>query len=200
VLRVLNRHFGALGYSLRSLFHNEQRAILGPLLAPALAETEATYQQLYERNAPLMRFLTDLNVPLPRGFQAGAEYALGAAVRRSLATPEPDLVRVGDLLAEARQAGVTLDQASVGLAFQQTVDRLTACLVETPESLAIIQQLIETLRLARSLPLELELLEPQNRFYALLQEIYLVQHARDQRWARHFAALGEALNVRVAPI
>src|SRR5262249_10322467 len=74
VIRVLDRHFGESTYSLRSIFHDDQRKILGVLMKSTLAEGEAVYRQLYETHAPMMRFLGDLHVPLPRAFQTAADF------------------------------------------------------------------------------------------------------------------------------
>ena len=68
VIRILDRHFGESTYSLRSIFHDDQRKILNLILQSAISEAESVYRQLYETHAPMMRFITDLNVPAPRRF------------------------------------------------------------------------------------------------------------------------------------
>ncbi|HWQ14225.1 MAG TPA: DUF3536 domain-containing protein [Roseiflexaceae bacterium] len=207
VIGILTRQFGRLGYSLRSLFRDERRAIMRSVLAPTLAEVEETYRQLYERHAPLMRFLADLQAPLPRGFHLAAEFALSAAVRRALAEEDPDLERAAVLLAEARRTGVAFDRAAVGESFQRTIDRLTERVRARPEALRPIQLLAATVLLAQSLPFEVDLWTPQNVYYALAQGAHGAARERAGRgasdgeawrlWLEHFAALGEALGMRI---
>ncbi|MEN9935200.1 MAG: hypothetical protein RLZZ387_1779 [Chloroflexota bacterium] len=200
VIRTLTQQFGQLGYSLRSLFRDDQRAVLEPVLEPPLADVEDAYQQLYERHAPLMRFLADMRVPLPRGFHLAAEFALGAEVQRALRQEEPDLERAKRLLEEARLTGVTFDRPAISLVFQETIDRLTAWVRAEPEALRPIQQLAGTVLLAKSLPFEIDLWRPQNVYCRLHREVYLPWRgsgAPGELWERHFLALGEAIGVRL---
>ena len=47
---MLERHFGESTFSLRSIFHDDQRKILNMLMKSTVAESEAVYKQLYERH------------------------------------------------------------------------------------------------------------------------------------------------------
>ena len=55
------------------------------VLDATLAEDEASYRQIYERQAPLMRFVRDLHVPLPQAFQTAAAFIINTDLRRALA-------------------------------------------------------------------------------------------------------------------
>src|SRR5262249_41493695 len=81
VIRVLDRHFGESTYSLRSIFRDDQRKILSVLMKSTLAESNDIYRQLYKTHAPMMRFLGDLHVPLPRAFETAADFALNSSLR-----------------------------------------------------------------------------------------------------------------------
>src|SRR5262249_39801005 len=81
VIRILDRHFGGSTYSLRSIFHDDQRKILNVIIKSTVAEAEAVYRQLYETHAGMMRFMSDLRIPLPRPYQVAAEFALNSTLR-----------------------------------------------------------------------------------------------------------------------
>src|SRR4030095_16387231 len=99
VIRILDHHFGESTYSLRSIFHDDQRKTLNLVMQSAIAEAEAVYRQLYETHAPMMRFIADLNVPPPRAFSMAAEFALNSSLRAAFEDPEHlDLGRVNTLL------------------------------------------------------------------------------------------------------
>jgi alpha-amylase/alpha-mannosidase (GH57 family) len=76
VIRLLDKHFLELTYSLRTLFRDEQRKILRRILGDSLESAEAAYRQVYENHAPLMRFLADLRIPLPRSFRTAAGFCV----------------------------------------------------------------------------------------------------------------------------
>ncbi|MBW1713901.1 MAG: DUF3536 domain-containing protein, partial [Deltaproteobacteria bacterium] len=82
-LRLLDKHFGLPAFSLKSLFRDEQRKILNLLLESTLNEAEDVYGRLYEQHAPLMRFLQNAGMPLPRALSAAAEVVLNAGLYRA---------------------------------------------------------------------------------------------------------------------
>src|SRR4029077_17021775 len=109
VVRLLDAYFGGMPFSLRSLFRDEQRRILDRILASTLAEVEGEFRQIYEQQAPLMRFLKTLRTPLPKAFAAAAELVLNVDLRRAVAAPEIDSDVVAKLLAARAALGVELD-------------------------------------------------------------------------------------------
>src|ERR1051325_3458277 len=85
-------------YSLRSIFHDDQRKILGIIMKSTLSEAEAVYRQLYETHAPMMRFVSDLRAPLPKAFSMAAEFALNSSLRAAFEDFDNlDFIRIGAL-------------------------------------------------------------------------------------------------------
>jgi hypothetical protein len=205
VIRLLDRHFGESTYSLRSLFRDEQRRILRLILDATLSDAEAVYRQLYQNQAPMMRFLADLNMPLPRRFYIAAETTLNIELRRAFEADDLDQGRIASLLEEARLAGITLDKAGLGYTLKQTIEHLGDRLNAEPTDFSLLQKLEATAGLLQALPFEVDLWKVQNRYYGMLQSIYPDlkvkaeqgdEAARD--WISGFTSLGEKLSVRVA--
>ena len=176
VLRVMERRFGESNYSLRSLFHDQQRSVLTKILAANLAEAAALYRQVYESRAPLMRFLTDLGIPLPTGFAAAAEFVLKQDLRAALEQTQIDraLERVAGVLA-------------------------------TQSSLAALEQLHDAASFLQELPFTTHLWKVQNIFYQLWKREYPHQRDAEKRgdetarrWVACCEDLGRMLGVQVA--
>jgi alpha-amylase/alpha-mannosidase (GH57 family) len=204
IIRVLDRHFGTLSFSLRALFRDEQRRILELILAPTMARAETTYQHMYEANLPLMRFLSGLGVRLPRPFLATAEFALNSELRLALDWEELDAARIKQLLAEARACEVPLDNATLEYTLRRSIEVLTQRLVDAPEDVDRVERLEAAARVARSLPFTANLYECQNAYWRLLQSTYPLRVAAAlagddaaRAWVASFRALGEVLRVRV---
>jgi hypothetical protein len=211
VIRLLDRYFGESTYSLKSLFRDEQRKVLNRLLESPLAEAEELYRQIYERHTPLMQFLadlsmplTDLHVPLPKAFQIAAELILNIDLRQAFAGERPDLERFRSLLETGRRWQVALDTTSLGYTLQTTLEHLIEQLASHPNDLSLLTTLEASAALVRSLPFEINLWKVQNIFYRLLRRIYPNTldaadqgDAEAQVWVSHFAALGEALMIKV---
>jgi hypothetical protein len=171
VLRVLDKGFGPNIYSLKSLFKDEQRRFLGVVMNSTLDEAATVYRQLYEHHAPLMRYLRDLGIPLPKAFQTTAEYALNANLRRALAQPLIDSERVRGMLDEARMAGVELDATTLEFTFRKSLEELSARFAESPRDPELLREFADTVELIHALPFTSILWVVQNRLYGILQDV-----------------------------
>jgi alpha-amylase/alpha-mannosidase (GH57 family) len=200
VVRLLDKHFGTSTHSLRTLFADERRAVLDQVLRASVEDAEADYRQIYERRAPLMRFLTSLGLPLPGTFRAAAEMVLNAYLREALESFEPDPVRVADLMEHARLEGVPVDHTSHGFTLSRTIHRLADAHVGRPSDLPALVRFEGVMRLARSLPFEVELWHAQNGYHGVREALIEPMSARAAAgeeaagtWLHHFLLLGDLL-------
>jgi alpha-amylase/alpha-mannosidase (GH57 family) len=203
-LRLLDKHFGASTYSLRSLFRDAQRKILDIILESTLADVEAIYRQLYETNVPLMRFLKDSGVPPPRALCAAAEVVLNAGLRRAFEEEELSPELIDPLLEESKSQGISLDQETLEYALRRSLERMVDRLATSPTELDSLKKLNGAVDILHSLPFQVNLWKVQNVFYDLLQTVYPgwreSAHRGDEKarkWIRYFSILGERLSVRV---
>lgn len=194
VLRLLDRGFGKNIYSLKSLFRDEQRRIMRTILTSTLGELGAVYRQLYERYSPLMSFLADLDIPLPKVFHATAEYALNSYFRRIADSEELDFDRVRTLVAEAKLRKVELDSTTLEYSFRQRIEKAAEQVEADPTALPHVRTLSDLSELIRTLPFHVNLWGVQNRCYALLQNGYRLRKEAAEsgdREAREWVALFE---------
>jgi alpha-amylase/alpha-mannosidase (GH57 family) len=203
VIRSFNQYFGGMSYSLKSLFRDEQRKILSVVIQENLSDAEAVYSQLYENHAPLMRFLMNLGMPLPRAFQSAATVALNGQLRRAMAARPLDIDHLRGLLEEVQASKIELDAEVLGYTLKNTIGRLAGDLFTEPEDLSRLRSLQQAAELARSLPFWVDLWKAQNVYYEILQNTFpkLQKQARgegksDPDWVKEFLALGDLLMVR----
>jgi hypothetical protein len=204
VIRIMDRRFGEPNYSLRSLFRDEQRKVLDRILATTLEEAEVLYRQIYEHRAPMMRFLTNLHIPLPKAFYAAAEFVLNGYLRRALEQEEVDTDRVKSLLETAKLEGVALDNATLEFAYRQNLERMAERLAANPTA-DLLRQLDNAASLIHALPFRVDVWKIQNVYYRLLENIYPNMLRRKERgdtaariWFELFVPLGQKLAVKVA--
>jgi alpha-amylase/alpha-mannosidase (GH57 family) len=205
VIRILDRHFGESTYSLRSIFHDDQRKILNAILNATLNEAESMYRHVYETHAPMMRFVSDLRVPLPRAFSMAAEFALNSSLRAAFEDLENvDLARISTLLDEARGQGVALDGPTLGFSLKKALKRLSDQLLEDQDNLELMKRLETASGIARELPFDVNTWRTQNNYYQMLQNTYPDRLDRAMKgdpatreWVEHFAALGRNLSVKI---
>jgi alpha-amylase/alpha-mannosidase (GH57 family) len=204
VLRILDRHFGE-SYSLRSIFHDDQREILKRIMKSALGNAEAAYRQIFETHAPMMRFVSDLAVPQPRAFQIAAEFALNSSLRTAFEDADNlDFSRINALLDEARVEKVPLDGATLGFALKATIKKLADQFSERSGDLELLKRLEAAAGVARNIPFEVDVSRTQNVYYDMLQNVvpeYTAKassgDASAREWVNHFFTLGENLAMKV---
>jgi hypothetical protein len=199
----MDRRFGGSNYSVRSLFRDEQRKVLDVILTSTLQEAEALYRQIYEHRAPMMRFITSLQMPLPKAFYAAAEFVLNGYLRRALERAEIDAERINSLQETAKVEGVALDSATLEFAFRRNLERMAKRLVVHPTETEL-RQLNTAVDLIERLPFSVELWAIQNAYYRLMENVY--PDMRRQKnlgsntaaaWVESFEALGRKLAVKV---
>jgi hypothetical protein len=203
-VRLLDRYFGAVPYSLKSLFRDEQRRILDRVLASTLNEVEDEYRDIFEHQAPLMRFLKTLGTPLPKAFAAAAEFVLNIDLRRVVANPAADPDEVERLLAERSALGVDLDVPGLSYALEHALEAMVGQLRARPRDPALLRRIDSTVALARSAPFQVDLRQAQNGCYDLLQTVYPERLDQAEKgdaaaieWVALFRQVGEGLQVRV---
>src|SRR5262245_21632545 len=204
VIRVMERCFGSSNYSARSLFRDEQRKILRAILAVNLQEAESLYRQIYEPRAPLLRFLTDLGMPLPRGFSAAAEFVVNHQLRAALERISSDAQKVTHLFEAAKREGITLDTALLEFAYRRSLEEVTSKFV-AELSLSALRQCYDVASLLPRLPFTVNLWRVQTDYYKLQMRDYPSKRTEllegddaERVCTALFNELGDLLGVRTA--
>ncbi len=199
VLRLLDRHFDGVTFSVKSLFRDEQRRVLEQILESTIADAETSLRQIYESHAPLMRFLGDVGTPPPRALQVAAEYVFNGALRRALASREPDPDRIEELLLAARREAVPLDEAGLRLAVGDALEGQLVDVQRAAIDFARLDRIVRLCRIARNVPFEVDLWRAQNLFYDLSRRKLVEARRRGdetgERLRAWVAAVGDLLSV-----
>ncbi|HWO74249.1 MAG TPA: DUF3536 domain-containing protein, partial [Dehalococcoidia bacterium] len=203
VLRLLDRGFGESTYSLKSLFRDEQRKVVDRVLQARRAEAEAVYRRLFEDNLPTMRFLSDIGVPLPSYLRTAAAFIISTDLHWAFKDDDPDLEHIRYLLDEAKRWDVTLDTPGLAFQLRSTLRKMARRFEGQPDDLPTLLSLEQVVDLARSLPFEVDLWEPQNVYFRLMHNLLPELEARTPgdegwlTWLQHFLELGQKLGIQV---
>jgi hypothetical protein len=171
-VRLLDRYFPSMPYSLRSLFRDEQRRIVRAIIDGVLGEAEASLMHIHNQHATLMRFLADLELPMPKVLEVSAEFVINGRLRREFESAEPDIATIETLLNEAQSEHVPLDSAGLSYTLRRALDRSFARLLQAPTALDLLMKLTAEIETVRKLPFEVNLWKVQNAYYELLENVY----------------------------
>ncbi|MEK6375198.1 MAG: DUF3536 domain-containing protein [Acidobacteriota bacterium] len=198
VIRVLDEYFAEPLLSIRALFRDEQRRILNLLCNATLGEAESAFRQLHERYDPLMRFHAALGVPLPKVLRTAAEFDVNTQIRRLAEADELSFGELEQLLREARDEGVVLDETTL-IALTRAVERAAEDFCKASEDLDRLERWEAVVALVSEADVPIDLRKPQNAYYHLKKSVRPLIAAGNSssasRWLQHFDALGEMLSI-----
>jgi alpha-amylase/alpha-mannosidase (GH57 family) len=202
VIRILDEEFSEHSYSLSSLFRDEQRKIVGLILNDSLTSAAAAYRTIYENQAPLIRFLNSLNIPVPAAFKAAADVAINSQLRQSFERPDLDADNIQSYLKEAATSRVPLDTTTLEFTIRRRLEEQAARFAEHPDDMENVQRFRKQLELAQTLPFPVTLWEVQNISYAPLmkaiEERRLAAENNDPEtvtWMKELTALRDGLRI-----
>jgi alpha-amylase/alpha-mannosidase (GH57 family) len=205
VLQVMGKELGEATSSLRSMFRDDQRAILKLILNDSVDEAETAYRQIFEHRTPLIHFLRGLGVPLPKAMRVAVEFALNSQLRRELGSDKIDAGRLRNFLDEARADEVALDSTTLEYTIRMTIERLMEQFAKEPGDPELLGRLVTTVGLARTLPFEVGLWTAQNLWYEMSRTSKEQFASRAQggddaarEWVDKFHTLGEKLAIRMS--
>ncbi len=204
VIRLLDREYGSVDFSLTSLFRDEQRRIVQLILNSTLWDIENSLTTIYEDHASLLHYLSQAGLPKPPALTLAAGFAINAGLRRALETDPVDVAQMRSFLTLAKADQVSLDTATLSYIADQ---RMKRAMVELQMSAGSLEMLERALTLARNLvelPFELNLWQSQNIWYDILGTAsYALTALADvdrPRWDKNFSELGSCLSIDCASI
>jgi alpha-amylase/alpha-mannosidase (GH57 family) len=193
VVRALDRHFGKTTYSLSSLFGDERTKILDQLLDSSLSEAENLYRQIYDRHAPLLRFLGSSGMEKPRILSHTAEFVLNANLLGELAKDDLDTARIQALTEQARSEQIQLDAPGLGFTLEKTMNRQMERFSDQPDSIDLLRRVSNSVQLASDLKLPVNPWRVQNIYWEVAHKEF--PSARNAQWRVSFLTLGEKLGI-----
>jgi hypothetical protein len=199
VIRLIDRQFGTLAYSLTSLFADEQHRILRTILDRTLAEMEDSLRKIYEDHASLLRYLTQSGMPAPPALAIAANFAINASLRRAMEAESFDGVEIQSLLARATSDQVTVDTAVLSFAAGERMKRAMVQLEAAANSdRAMMSALRTALNIAlglHAMPFDVNLWQAQNIWNDLYRRSD--KNYWSPEWKLAFKKLGQALYISV---
>ena len=204
VIRLLDRYYGHVDYSLTSLFTDDQRRIVRMILNSTLWDIEKSLTGIYEDHASLLHYLSQAGLPKPPALALAAGFAVNAGLRRALEGDPIDLPLMRSYLNLSKADQVQLETATLSYIADQ---RMKLSMVELQMSQGSLEMLDRALTLARTLtelPFELNLWQAQNIWYEIMRSsgysLSSLSPLDRPLWDRDFAELGRRLSIETSAI
>jgi alpha-amylase/alpha-mannosidase (GH57 family) len=199
VIRLLDRFYGHVDYSLTSLFTDEQRRIIQLILNSTLWDIENSLTTIYEDHASLLHYLSQAGLPKPPALTLAAGFAVNAGLRRALEADPVDQAQLRSFLSLAKADQVPLDTATLSYIADQRMKRIMVELQMSSGSLEMLDRALALARTLTELPFELNLWQAQNIWYEILRTSAYALTAQNRelrpRWDTSFNQLGACLMI-----
>jgi hypothetical protein len=204
VIRLLDRYYGRVDYSLTSLFRDEQRRIVRLILNSTLWDVENSLTTIYQDHASLLHYLSQAGLPKPPALTLAAGFAINAGLRRALESEPIDQAQLRSFLALAKADQVQLESANLAYIADQRMKRAMIELQMSSGSLEILERAMTLARTLIELPFEPNLWQSQNMWYEILRSssYALTSLSNDDRprWEKAFNELGSSLSIDTVAI
>ena len=194
-VRIFVREFDSTGYSLRSLFRDEQQRILQLLLDTTLAEMEGTLRTMYDDHVSLLHYLSLSGMPKPPVLMLAAGFSLNADLRQELANEPFDVTRLRGLLTQIRADQVEVDSVSIPFVAGQRMLRAMQEL-ELHLDRKYLETALQICDVLYDLPIQVDVWEAQNLWYTISRARTFAA-TQDAEWDQKFRELGMTLNIDV---
>jgi hypothetical protein len=203
-IRLLDRYYGHMDYSLTSLFTDEQRRIVQLILNTTLSDIENSLTAIYRDHASLLHYLSQAGLPKPPALTLAAGFAINAGLRRALEADPVDQPQLRSFLSLAKADQVPLDTATLSYIADGRMKRAMIDLQMSSGSLETLERALALGRMLAELPFDLNLWQAQNIWYEILRTssyALTALAAEDRpRWEKNFSELGACLSIDCAAI
>jgi len=199
VIRLIDRIFGQMGYSLISLFTDEQHRIVQTILTQTLSEMEDSLRKIYEDHASLLDFLTETGMAPPPALEVAANYAINSSLRRALTVDPFDSEAIETLLTRAESEHINLNTQELsyagGQCMKRAMVRLEASAAGDITGNGALTNAVLIAETLRKFPFEVNLWQAQNIWNDLLRRSD--KNYWTDIWKDGFKRLGEAMHIKV---
>ena len=203
-IRLVDRYYGHMDYSLSSLFTDEQRRIVQLILNTTLSDIENSLTAIYRDHASLLHYLSQAGLPKPPALTLAAGFAINAGLRRALEADPVDQPQLRSFLSLAKADQVPLDTATLSYIADGRMKRVMIDLQMSSGSLETLERALALGRMLAELPFDLNLWQAQNIWYEILRTssyALTALAAEDRpRWEMNFSELGTCLSIDCAAI
>lgn len=201
VIRAFDHYFPPPSYSIRSLFRDEQRRIVGLILQSTLSDVEAALASIYKNQASLLHFLSQTGLPRPEALSLAANFAVSAGLRHALESDPIDAVQMRAWLELAQADQVPLDTSSLSYLADEKMKhamvKLQGEVLDQSERVGTLENALLVARMLNELPFDLNLWQAQNIWYDVWRTAPQPAVANVEAWQKGFHELGKLLRISV---
>jgi alpha-amylase/alpha-mannosidase (GH57 family) len=200
VIRTLDKWFVHSRSSLKDLFKNEQHKVTDAILRSSTKQIQDRLTEIYDKDYPLICYLSSMKIPLPKIYMQIAEYVQNRQAEEAIheESGSVDIKVLNKYLAEALNWKIKLDEPGLSRRIEATFEyhlRHLETHDHTKEGLNSVLQLIEV---TKGLPFAFDLAPIQSLFFNWFRTKWLKSDLRQiSELSTLVTEIGSGLKVRL---
>ncbi len=175
VMNLLNRDFDGVAHRLDDLFRDEQRRIVGIVLADRFEDYQRSFERLANQDEEVLNRLGQLSYPIPKPLRAAASAYLDHHLRDQIdwleSGQESSLAHVEHLCERGKAWGYRPELDVIGKAVSEGLQRSLRDIRESSDLPAIAGRVERLLDAAAILNIKPDLWQVQNQFLHAYSEL-----------------------------
>jgi alpha-amylase/alpha-mannosidase (GH57 family) len=195
---LLQQKYSDSIFTISSLFRDTQYQLLDKVIEDTAQVIQPLFYPELRTYAAVTPLVNDIDNPLPETFRPLVELTLNLTLRNQLSAHVPDRELVLRLVNDAKLWQISLEIDFLGYIFGNSIYTKMQRFISNLEDTALIDELIDLITLAKSLPFVTSFSRTQYLYYKTLQTQYLLFVQRgNNEWIGKFRRLGDLLGINL---
>ncbi|STX50374.1 Membrane-anchored protein predicted to be involved in regulation of amylopullulanase [Legionella busanensis] len=170
VVKLFENYFGEETISLRDLFYDTKLKITEDILSTSLADLELNYRRFFDDNAPMINFISDISIELPRTIKSALNSLINSDIVHFFLGPNPNIEDLESIFDKAQRLRVRLDKETIGFHANHMLHDNAMMIEHHINDKDFLHYLIKLVAFVKTMPVNVNLWHMQNEVYKLLQE------------------------------
>ena len=190
-------------YTLKELFRDIQRAVIGPVLRERMKAPEAIYRLIYETGYATFRQMHELRIPPPKILTQTLAYVLNRDLEELISLERIDAVRWESIIDELNSWGLEVERENLAFSAAQRIEKGLSSLRGDAQEWFMLQRLHADLVRFAEVPLAMNMYTIENLYFRLANDVYAQKkiqaeaEGRTDAWVQQFEKLQEYVGVRL---
>jgi hypothetical protein len=197
-VRLLEKHFEEMLFSLKDLFKDQQKEALDIVLNQTLKAIDSQFSDIYKQHYPIMCYLSNLQVAFPPLFRHIAKYVQNSQIKKALDQPEVSLDMIRDHVEEAREWDIKLDQSGIQRSYVSALSRLFEICKNKPSDTNALKNFYSLVESLQAMPFDVDIGTIQNEFYLWYYQEKGNDFAQKKQWQELTSSIADLLKIRLS--
>lgn len=156
--------------TIKDLPKDKQARLLSNVIEKAKKRIRTNYFNLFEQEKPILEYIKNINLPMPRLFLDLAEFVLNYEIKEELLKDNLDTTKISQIITDLKQTSGVLNMNDIKHILTKKLISYTKILEQDPQDLQRANKIIELLSFAEMFKFPIDLYYSQNTIFKLKKE------------------------------